>query len=91
MSVLEALALGTPVAFIASGIAEAVGVGAGLALDATADPANWARSLEGFVSNDDAGAAVSEAARRRFVEAFDVNRTAARTVEVYRDAISARR
>jgi len=87
ISVLEALSLGTPVVFCANGVGDAVGPEAGRAVDAAAPPRHWAPTLASLVTDAAAGLAASAAARRRFVECFDVRGTAARTVAVYREVL----
>ncbi len=90
MSVLEALALGTPVAYTAEGIGDAVGPDAGLRLDSHASPDAWGRRLATWLG-DEAAEDTAWAARRRFVEAFDVATTARETLAVYRAALAGSR
>ncbi len=87
MSVLEALALGTPVAYTAAGVGDAVGPEAGVALASDAEPDAWAEALTELVERT--GEAAAAAARGRFESHFDVRRTAEETVAVYRRVLAA--
>lgn len=87
IGVLEALAVGTPVVSAPlRGVAEVLdGRGGWLLPDR--DPAAWGRALERIVGDAAAGAAASQAARRRFEEAFTADAAAERVAAIYRAAL----
>jgi glycosyltransferase involved in cell wall biosynthesis len=89
VSVLEALALGTPVlAADLPGVAEILD-GRGGWIEPDRDPAAWARRLAEVTRDECAGAATSAAARARFLESFTDLRCAGAICAVYRAALAA--
>jgi glycosyltransferase involved in cell wall biosynthesis len=91
ISVLEALALGTPViAAQLPGVAEIL-EGRGGWLEPRRDTAAWASRLRRIVASRDAGSAASAAARRRYLEAFTAAAAAERMVAVYQEVLGAGR
>lgn len=82
---LEAQASGTPVvAAEVGGLVHAVGEGAGR-LVAGYDPLDWARAVRRYLDDPAAAAAAAERGRAH-ASRFGWGRTAARTLEVYREA-----
>jgi D-inositol-3-phosphate glycosyltransferase len=85
---LEAASSGVPVLAAASGgLLEAVG-GHSAALIPTRDPAEWSRRLTALLTDDALWRRRSDEARR-FARSRGWDRTAADTIEVYRDVIAA--
>lgn len=88
MSVLEALALGTPVICgRLPGVEEAIAGGAGWVVDDPTDLADWGRLLAAFSVNEEDGDRASIYARERFLSSFTSERCAAELVSVYREAL----
>jgi glycosyltransferase involved in cell wall biosynthesis len=88
MSVLEALALGTPVICgRLPGVEEVLAGKAGWVVDEPCDAAAWARSLEAVSGSGADGSRVSRDARERFLSTFTSDRCAAQLVTVYREAL----
>ena len=89
ISVLEALALGTPVvAAPLPGVAEILD-GRGGWLQPGRDAAAWARALGEILDDDDGGERASASARARFLEAFTAAHAAERVAGLYRELLEA--
>jgi glycosyltransferase involved in cell wall biosynthesis len=88
VSVLEALALGTPV-FSAdlAGVAEIL-AGRGGWIVPGRDPVRWAQRLEDALTGP-GGSAVSAGGRQRYLEAFSAAGAAERMEAIYREAVTA--
>ncbi len=87
ISVLEAMALGTPVvAGPLPGVVDALGGACGAAL-ADRDPARWARAIEACVADTGEGKLGSRGVREQFLARFTADRAALQTEAVYRDAL----
>ena len=89
ISVLEALALGTPVvAGDLPGVDEILEGRGGWGLG-TRDPEAWARRLAGLGDPGGPGAEASRAARERFLSAFTAEAAARRTRALYEESLAA--
>ncbi len=88
MSVLEALALGTPVICgRLPGVEEVLAGSAGWVVDEPSDAAAWGRVLVAAAGNEKDGNRASQQARDRFLSAFTSERCATQLVSVYREAL----
>jgi glycosyltransferase involved in cell wall biosynthesis len=88
MSVLEALALGTPVVCgNLPGVKEVIAGRAGWVVDEPSDAAAWGRLLVTASGNEKDGSRASRHARERFLSAFTSERCAAQLVSIYREAL----
>jgi glycosyltransferase involved in cell wall biosynthesis len=88
ISVLEALALSTPVISGAlRGIDEILAGEGGLLLP-DRDPQRWARAIEAVACDDAAGADLSARARRRFSAEWGVDVAVAEMLRVYREILA---
>jgi glycosyltransferase involved in cell wall biosynthesis len=86
LPVLEAMSLGTPVvAADTTALPEVVG-DAGILLSPD-DPDAWAGAMQRLLDDEDERARLAEAGRSR-VEQFSWKSTAAKTIQVYRDALA---
>jgi len=90
-ALLEAMALGVPViASAAGGNAEIVYPGETGLLVPPLDPAAWTRALERLLGDDTLRARLAAAGKDLVRREFTIQRTAARTEVVYREAIASR-
>jgi len=92
MSVIESLALGTPVVYGSlPGVDEMIAGGAGWRVDEPGDAAAWGRALATAVGDAGDGGRASLHARERFLREFTSERCADRLVAVYRAALESPR
>jgi len=88
ISVLEAMALGTPIlSGELPGVCEAIGDDGGAVVPDRL-PESWGRQLKAIVDDPTAGSRASRSARARFEGAFLAEEGAARMVELYRQVVS---
>jgi glycosyltransferase involved in cell wall biosynthesis len=87
-SLLEAMALGKPViASAAGGNPELVSHGVDGLLVPPLDPAAWAAAVERVLTEEALASRLGEAARHTARERFSLERTVARTLELYRSLV----
>jgi glycosyltransferase involved in cell wall biosynthesis len=88
----EAMACGTPVVASAAGaLPEVLRTGGGGTVVAKGDPDALARVIADWLARPEAARRMGAAARPRIVAAYSWPRIAARTAEVYREVLAARR
>jgi glycosyltransferase involved in cell wall biosynthesis len=87
ISVLEALALGTPVISCSLRGIDEILAGEGGLLIPHREPEGWARSIESILDNDAIGSEMSLRARRRFEAAWSVDVAADAMLRVYREIV----
>jgi glycosyltransferase involved in cell wall biosynthesis len=88
VSVIESLALGTPVVAADLPGVEAMLAGRGGLLIRDPHPDAWARALELLVDDDERGERLSREGRERFLAAFTAEHCAERTAGVYGDILT---
>lgn len=89
ISVLESLALGTPViSYSLRGIEEIL-AGEGGVLVPNREPEGWARTIDSVLGGDAAGVEMSLRARRRFEAAWGIDVAANAMLRVYREVVGA--
>lgn len=87
ISVLEAMALGTPILSAdLPGVCEAIGEDGGTVIPDRL-PETWGRQLQRIVDDSVAGSRASQAARARFEVTFLADESAARMVDLYRGVV----